>query len=295
MLLKEKLPWWLKILFKIIFSRIPIGYKFWKKIGLFRHGKMDQPGYVLKNFNFYCDTSGINKMDLKNKTILEIGPGDSIATALVASSFGAKTILIDVGFFAEEDIAFYKSLAIKFCSLGLKVPKIDSAQSINEILEICNTQYLTNGLKSFANVSNESVDLIVSQAVLEHIKKSDFLNLIGECKRILKKNGVAVHSVDLKDHLEKGLNNLRFNHNFWESNFMSSSGFYTNRIRFFEMIDLFNNADFYVETSKISKWKKLPTKKKYFSSEFKHLTEDDLLVSDFTVLLKHKDAKLVKT
>jgi SAM-dependent methyltransferase len=289
MLIKDKLPWWLKMFLKILLSRMPLGYKFWRKIGLFRHGKMDQAEYIFENFNFYCNTSGLAAKDLKGKTILEIGPGDSIGTALVSSSYGAKIILIDVDLYAEQDIFVYQALANRLSSLGLKVPNIDKAKSIDEILEICNAKYLTNGLKSFSNIASDSVDLIVSQAVLEHIKKSDFSNVLNECKRILNKNGIAVHSIDLKDHLENALNNLRFKHNFWESKFISSSGFYTNRIRFFEMIDLFKQAKFIVETSKINKWEKMPTKRKYLSNEFADLSKDDLLVSEFTVLLKHKD------
>ena len=38
--------WWIKIIFKIIFSRLPIKYKIWKKFGLFLHGKMNDPKYI---------------------------------------------------------------------------------------------------------------------------------------------------------------------------------------------------------------------------------------------------------
>ena len=42
--------WLLKILIKIIISRLPIKYSIWKKIGVFRHGGMDNYKYSKKIF-----------------------------------------------------------------------------------------------------------------------------------------------------------------------------------------------------------------------------------------------------
>jgi len=287
MTLKEKLPWWLKMILKIILSRMPLGYAFWQKIGLFRHGKMDQPLYVINNFNNYCNIAGFSSQDLNGKTVLELGPGDSIGTALVSSSYGAKTILIDVGSYAVDSVDVYQSFANELRSLGLDVPNIDDAQSLDDILDICNAIYLTDGLNSLSNLLDNSVDMIVSQAVLEHVKKADFSTVIHECQRVMKENGVSVHSIDLKDHLDRALNNLRFNNSFWESNFISSSGFYTNRIRYRDMLELFKHAKFSVEVVSINRWEKLPTPRKSLTTEFNSLSEENMLVSEFTVLLRN--------
>ena len=80
------LPWWFKIISKIILSRLPINYNFWQNIGLFRHGKMDVSNYAIEIFKSHLNKSNINC--LNNKVILEIGPGDSIATAIIAHSYG---------------------------------------------------------------------------------------------------------------------------------------------------------------------------------------------------------------
>ena len=77
--------WLLKIIAKIILTRIPMMYQIWQRLGLFRHGKMDNAEYAIetfmfhiKNCNFYNKQNGL--------TILEIGPGDSVASALIAKS-----------------------------------------------------------------------------------------------------------------------------------------------------------------------------------------------------------------
>jgi len=49
---------------------------------------------------------------------------------------------------------------------------------------------------------------------LEHIRKKEFVDTIIETKRILKPNGICSHEIDLRDHLNESLNNLRFSENF---------------------------------------------------------------------------------
>ena len=258
-------------------------------MGVFRHGKMDQASYIENNFNEYCSNAKIDPQNLKGKTILELGPGDSIGTVLMASSYGAKTILIDVDSYAVDDIAVYQLLTRELKAKGINVPNIDAAKSLDDILDICNAKYLTNGLKDFYNLKDNSIDLIVSQAGLEHIRKDEFYSIIKECQRISKRSGASVHSIDLKDHLSNALNNLRFTHNFWESKFISSSGFYTNRIRYSKMLEIFEHSGFSVKVISKNKWDELPTPRKSFAYPFNLLMNDELRVSEFTVLLKHRD------
>ncbi len=89
--------WRLKILIKIILSKLPLNYGFWRKIGLFRLGSMGQGDYALKIFSIHTERAYPDGMT-EGLTCLELGPGDSIATALVANAFGADQVyLIDTG------------------------------------------------------------------------------------------------------------------------------------------------------------------------------------------------------
>jgi hypothetical protein len=67
---------------------------------------------------------------------------------------------------------------------------------------------------------------------------------------------------------------------------MAKSGFYTNRIRFSEMIGLFRDAGFNVELTRVSRWEELPTRKAAMAPEFRGFQDDDLLVQGFDVLLR---------
>lgn len=283
--MKALIPWWLKILAKIILSRIPIGYGFWQNLGLFRHGYMDEASYVLNVFNEHVSRAGLDGK-LLGKTILEIGPGDSIATAIVAACYGARAILVDAGPFAMTDMERYRSLAETLDRSGLNPPDISTAGTLDEILVACDARYLTTGLKGFSSIETGTVDLIFSQAVLEHVRKHEFLDTMHECFRVLTPEGVASHRVDLKDHLGGSLNNLRFSERIWESEFFVNSGFYTNRIRFPEMLALYEEADFFVEICDVRRWESLPLKREFLSNAFLYLSDEDLSVSGFDVLLR---------
>ena len=145
---------------------------------------------------------------------------------------------------------------------------------------------MTEGLESLRQIEGESVDLIFSQAVLEHVRRWEFLETMQQCRRILKPGGICSHQVDLRDHLEGGLNNLRFSERVWESKFFAESGFYTNRIQYSQMLEMFGRAGFRVQVTDVRRWEILPTQLNNLAREFSALPEDELCVSSFDVLLR---------
>ena len=92
--------------------------------------------------------------------------------------------------------------------------------------------------------------------------------------------------MDLKDHLGNALNNLRFSEGIWESPWMSKSGFYTNRIRFSEMLNIFQNAGFSLQLEQVDRWEQLPTPRRKMTTAFSSLPDDELCVSGFDTLLR---------
>ncbi len=275
----------MKILAKLFLSRLPFGYWVWQKIGLFRHGYMDNSDYAIRVFNSHVTKAGVFKR-LNGMTVLELGPGDSIATAIIASSYGAKSILVDSGNFVRSDMSSYFRLHARLLELGAFPPDISSCNSIKDILKQCNSMYLSHGLLDLKTIQTKSVDLIFSQAVLEHVRFDEFKETLSECYRILNDYGVCSHSVDLKDHLGGALNNLRFPFSVWESNFFSQSGFYTNRIRYKRMLELFSRSGFKYEVVNVKNWDCLPNKREQMMQEFALLDDDDILTSEFDVLLR---------
>jgi hypothetical protein len=277
------IPWRIKIFAKIVISRIPFGYVLWQRLGLFRHGQMDNSDYAIRIFRSHLHNAGITNP--KGMTLLELGPGDSIATAIIAATYGAKPVLVDAGVFVRTDMLPYMNLVSALSEEGLVPPDISKCTNVHEILVQCNAQYLTDGLKSLRRLENESVDLIFSQAVLEHISYYEFQDSMLECYRLLKNNCLCSHQIDLRDHLSNGLNNLRFSRAFWESSLFSSAGFYTNRIRCDDMLEHFTQAGFKILKCTMQRWDSLPINRKDLNSEFRCKSDEELCISVLDVLL----------
>ena len=282
--IKQKIPWWMKIIIKLILSRIPLDYSMWRNI-IFKHGSMLDPSYAYNIFLKHY----LNSTNKSNLVVLELGPGDSIYSAMISYSFGAShTYLIDTDNYASENLNHYLQMAEYLNKNGKSFPSIKNIKSLQKLLKICNAEYLTEGLASLKTIPDNSIDLIWSEAVIEHIQLSDFETILIELKRILKSDGLFSSRIDLRDHLEDSLNNLRFTEEIWESKFMKKSGFYTNRIRYSEMLDIFKKIGFKVDATIIQTWDRLPISRTKLSRKFRDLSDKDLCVSVFDVLLQKK-------
>ncbi len=245
---------------------------------------MDRHTYLIGVFNGHLKRSGLQH-EIAGKTILELGPGDSIGTALVAASHGCRSIMLDTAAYAIQDIRFYKNLAYELSKLGLNPPDLSDVSSLDGVLKACKAIYLTGGLASFSEIPTGSVDLIFSHAVLEHVRRHEFDQIIRESRRVIAASGKVSHRVDLEDHLGGGLNNLRFSSRIWESQTFVKSGFYTNRIRCYEMISVFKASGFGVESFACNSYPKLPICRRVLSEEFVNLSDDELMIRGFTILL----------
>lgn len=283
----EKYTWPLKIVAKIVLSRLPVPYDAWRKLGLFRLGRMDKAAHALKIFRLHVAESFPEGLP-PEFTALEMGPGDSIASALVAAAHGAKKIwLADVGPYAARDVGLYKSMAETLRAEGINAPDLTHIKTFEEILAACNAVYLTQGLRSLKTIPGSSVDLIWSHSVFEHIRYRDFNETMHELARILSPRGRMSHSIDLKDHLAQSLNNMRFPHKIWESNFLASSGFYTNRLRASEIMTALEKAGFSCTTFKPGRWPTLPVARTQMAPEFRNLSEDDLYIRTMHIVLEN--------
>lgn len=274
------------MMIKIVLSKMPLHYSFFSKFGLFRHGQMDNSSYALEVFCRHFERSAFSKKE-GEFVALEIGPGDSFISSVIASAYGAsKCYMIDAGNFAVDDIRAYQPLIEDLKSAGIDTKKAGDCASTEELLGQVGGVYMTKGLRSLRSIPDDSVDFIWSQAVLEHVRLEEFDETMNELRRVLCPNGISSHRVDLKDHLGGALNNLRFSTKIWEADWMAESGFYTNRIRYSNMIKKFKNAGFSVDVLHVDKWEHPPISRGNMSKEFLRFSDDELCVSGFDVLLR---------
>lgn len=278
--------WPFKIVAKLILSRLPLGYRAWQRLGLFKHGAMEQPEYAYRVFcarfdgaEFACRDTGF--------VALELGPGDALLSALIAHAHGALACyLVDIGPFARRDLQPYRAMAAYLNARGLPAPDLTAVTNLDELLARCGAHYLTEGLASLKALPDRSVDFIWSQAVLEHIRRAELAETLRQLRRVLRDDGACSHRVDLKDHLGGALNHLRFPERLWETDRMARSGFYTNRVRYTEMLRLFEQAGFVVERVEADRWERLPTPRRCLAAPFRQMPDEELLVAGFDVVLR---------
>jgi SAM-dependent methyltransferase len=286
MSLRQKVPWQLRIAAKLILSKLPFSYAQWSKIGLFRHGKMDSFNYA---WNVLSRHRKQISFEQDNWYGLELGPGDGILSALLAPALGSAGLtLLDDGDYADKDINKYQQQINDFLAKfnHHKLPDYTSCTSMDQILNYSGGAYHSKGLSSLKILADDSFDIIYSQAVLEHVRRDEFSETMRQCRRLLKPNGVMSHVVDFKDHLGGGLNNLRISSGLWEQNwFALKSNFYTNRLRFSEIVKICEDSGFTLKTAEVSRYEVTPIQRKQLASEFSRLSDDDLSISEVHLVM----------
>lgn len=286
MSLRDLTPWYLKIAVKLALSRLPVSYRTWQAIRLFSHGGMEQAGYAYQVFRQHYDACDFARKQ-GGFVAMEIGPGDGLLSAVIAASFGAsKCYLVDTGPYAARSVGPYREMAEFLGRLGLRPPELEGAETLSALLERCNAVYLTDGLNSLKQVPAASVDFTWSHAVLEHVRRREFDVMIGELRRVMARDGRSSHQVDLRDHLGGGLSNMRLSSRWWEANWMARSGFYTNRLRFAQIMGIFANERLTVESMQIQKFPAMPLRRSALAVEFQGLGDEELLISGFHAVLR---------
>jgi SAM-dependent methyltransferase len=205
---------------------------------------------------------------------------------MIARAYGASAAYaVDITPFAVDRIDHYRLLEHYLRESGVNPPSLAQCFYLNDVLKTCNGQYLSKGIESLKSFATESVDFIFSHTVLQHVRRKDFVPLLAELRRIQRRDGVGSHTVSIADIVGGNLNDLRFRHGTWESEFMASSGFYTNRIRYHEFLDCFRRVGFKSEVYRIARWDTLPTPRRKMAPEFAALPDAELQVSGFDVYL----------
>lgn len=273
------LPWWAKMGAKLLLTRLNIPYGFWRRMGLFRHGAMDDPAHAQQVFATHFAAYESPAPDF---TCLELGCGDALSTALLARRAGAgRTILVDAGDFAAKDAGTYAALAAALGDAANPTPPA----SRDDYLRANAAIYLTEGLASLRELPDACADFVFSNAVLEHIRRDEFADTMRELRRIQRPGGVGSHQVDFRDHLGGGRNNLRFGDAFWERPGVAAAGFYTNRIAPSEMLEHFDACGFAVTVRSTSHHDGPPLPRRALHPQFHHVSDDDLRIAGYHVVL----------
>ena len=165
----------------------------------------DSLAYIEKQFANYINYAELSGDALKDKRILELGPGDNLGVALKFLAAGAASVICLDRFYSKRNSAheheIYKALS-ETLSAEEKV-RFDEAVRLVDSVEF-NPETLQTiygaTLETFAaNVAgDEKFDLILSCAVLEEIYDLD--PTFAAMDALLAHGGRLIHIIDLSDY-----------------------------------------------------------------------------------------------
>ena len=131
----------------------------------------------------------------------------------------------------------------------------------------------------------DSIDVVFSNSVLEHVPRPVIEACFAEAKRVLKPGGIMVHSVNCGDHYAytdrsiHQLHYLQFSDDDWAK--WNNEFLYQNRLRAIDFIDMARHAGFTIEvdTSRASAERLAQLDSIIVHPRFAHYTREQLAIT----------------
>jgi SAM-dependent methyltransferase len=245
-------------------------------------------------FEFYLSIFNKFSIDLKDRTVLELGPGNSLIIAYNLLLHGAKNvILVDKyplnAFKAIKEHSneiSTEQLQPKYFNKELSyMKKIHGEDVMNELLVNIKKsnliQFIPEDLSEVKTI-NESVDIILSNSVFEHIYSPQ--KTIESSAKILKKEAYALHRIDLRDHynFKRPFLFYKYSDEVWERSLTKLGVSYTNRLRYGEFKELFKEAGFEIiyENTQIENNTEKKMNKKFIGRNDLSISHVDFLIQN---------------
>ncbi len=185
---------------------------------------------------------------LKDKVVLELGPGPDLGTGLILLGAGAKKyVALDINELATSvPSELYNKL---FERIKDRFPNSDIdylKEQLNKCYERkdCRINYIVDRNFNISNIGDK-IDIVFSQAAFEHF--TDVEKTLRELGDVVKVGGVLVTEIDLKTHSRwirdrDPLNIYRYGDFFWN---LFRFGGSPNRVRAFEYRKLLEENDWF--------------------------------------------------
>jgi SAM-dependent methyltransferase len=253
------LPWWAKLGLKLGFAALGVHGDRARRLGFAEPSiARESAGRLLDTPRNWQSWAG-GVIGRPARSLLEIGPGRMVVRAPVLSALGFERIwFVDPADTAPHEPDAYRHAAALAREAGLTPPDLDGLEDRAAILAACGATLLTGGPEALAAIPAGSVDLAVSEAVLEHVRRADLAPLLAALRRVAAPDGLGRHWIDMHDHLGGGLQHLRFGPGFWEGALAGRAGVYVNRYGLSRFVAAFAAAGFAVTAEDALVWPSPP-------------------------------------
>ncbi len=208
---------------------------------------------------------------LTGARVLEVGSGRSLALPALLWLLGVeRTLTVDLNRYlrpelVRSDLAYLQAqqawlrdqLTPVAGDAGLTSERLEillaldlerpAASVLEDVLQLCGIDYRAPADASALDLADDSVDVQLSRAVLEHVPPDDLERILREAARVLKPDGLCAHLIDPSDHFQHSdpsiscVNFLRFSEAEWER--LAGNRFmYMNRLRASDYLALFADS-----------------------------------------------------
>lgn len=251
--------WQLKGLVQKSLSYVPCGRRLndhlQRSLGELRHFEGNVAAKVedWKHSMRYLGDAGFS---IRSGVLVEIGTGWYPAFPICFSLAGITRIAtFDVVRHLDAPLTFRMVVAleahldsiaevcgVRAAEVRKRHQKLLQADDLNALLKLAEVEYHAPADARQSQLPSNSVDLVYSNSVMEHVPKDDIRDLMHESMRILRPGGLALHNVACNDHyahMDRGIsfvNYLQFSESQWR--WWNNSLQYQNRLRASEFLEM---------------------------------------------------------
>ena len=193
-----------------------------------------------------------NNINLKDKVILELGPGNSYINAYNFLLRGAKKVILVDKYprnkFTKKQKEFSKK-EIQFIRYKHPNKELFFLDGYN-----LKSDYIDFVSKDLTEINDLKVDFIYSISVMEHVK--DVGGNIKKMANMLNRNGYMFHHIDMRDHYNFSNPFLFYKYSdyVWNHLLTKEGVSYTNRLRYDDFVQEFIKNKFIISEEKTTKY-----------------------------------------
>jgi len=254
------LPWWVKMGAKMAIGALGLPHGGLRALGVNRHSFVHEAeSRVLGEPRGHVARFAAHH-GRPPRGVLELGPGRLVTRAPAYAALGCGPVwFLDVEDDAPRDPAAYRRAAEMARAAGLPAPALDGLPDRDAVLAACDARLLIGGSAALDAIPAASVELVISDVALEHVRRDALPGLLAALRRVSGPESLGIHSVDFHDHIGGALNTLRFPPWLWESRLVGRSGLYVNRLGLSQLRTIFAGAGFATRLTDLRRWPAPPS------------------------------------
>jgi hypothetical protein len=234
--------------------------------------------------HFHRHTAG----SIKDAVFYEVGTGWELAVQLIFYSLGVNhQITVDVKRLLRAELVNNSVKRIR----ELDIPQLKrlpdhliDGDLNRELTECYGIDYCAPFDARMTHLNNETIDCITSSDTFQHIPRTTLVQILHECRRILKNEGIMSVHVNYDDHYMFADNRIsHFNflkYSDFQWRFLNPSTHFQNRLRHSDYLSIFAEAGFAVLDESViqgSEDDRQSVKNGSLARKFKNYSSDDLV------------------